>query len=216
VLIQPRQIRLDYTDLSNIGCVLFQQDWRPAHVYSLGMQNVVRIERKTTSEFDTAVRSLSTLRNPVAGERPGPESRTLLGDVQQAVRSTMEGDLRRVAPVQAGLAFQPKGLLSLLVYCYTTGTFSSADIEDLMRRDANFRNFCNGEFPSACVLKRFRRENRMALRDCLQAVLQRQSQRRGPPDGLMTAARQEEALMEEADGRILKAMFIDSMEAGND
>jgi hypothetical protein len=101
--------------------------------------------------------------------------------------------------------------LSLLVYCYVTGTFGSADIEELMRNDVTFRDLCHDELPTARVLRRFRRENRSAIRDCIFTVLCRQSQRCSSPDDVGTS-RWSEALMEEADGRILKAMFIDQME----
>ena len=179
------------------------------------MRSTIPFERKTAPELDTPVRPLSTLRKPVRQD-DGTESRTILADVQHAVRATSEAGLYRVASPQSNLAFQPKALLSLLVYCYVTGTFSSADIEDLMRRDVTFRHHCHGEFPSARLLKRFRRENRTAVRDCIYTVLQRQNQRYHPlgADGSSTLSSHE--LMAEADGRILKAMFIDSMEDEHD
>jgi hypothetical protein len=175
------------------------------------MTNVVSFERETTPQFDTAVRSLSTLRKPVRDNNEGTESRTILVDIQQAVRTASEVGLHRVASSDASLAFQPRFLLSLVVYCYVTGTFSSVDIEELMRNDATFRNLCRDELPSARVLRRFRRENRSAIRDGIFCVLCRQSERFSRPEDVGTS-RWSEALMEEADGRILKAMFIDQME----
>jgi hypothetical protein len=172
------------------------------------MTNAIPCERKTTPQLDTAVRSLSTLRTV----DDGAESRTILADIQYAVRATAEAGLRRVASPQCNLAFQPRVLLSLLVYCYVTGTFSSADIEDLMRRDATFRHLCREEFPAARVLMRFRRENRAAVRDCVYTVLRRQNQRYLRLETGGGSARFSDELMEEADGLILKAMFIDRME----
>src|SRR6185503_20146367 len=157
------------------------------------------------AEFDTAVRSLSTLRNPAGEAEAGLEPRTLLADVQCAVRAMANGDLRRVASTDSGLAFQPRGLLSLLVYCYATGTFSSADIEDMMRKDVTFRAFCHGEFPSARVLKRFRRENRAVVRDCLLKVLELQHRPAEQPDARVDTMMAEELLREEAERRMAKA-----------
>jgi hypothetical protein len=174
------------------------------------------VERKTASEFDTAVRSLSTLRNPAVEAEAGLETRTLLADVQQAVRAMAESELRRVSSTDAGLAFQPRGLLSLLVYCYATGTFSSADIEDLMRRDVTFRRLCDEEFPAARVLQRFRRENRAAVRDCLLTVMRLQLRPPMRPDGSLEQEKWEESLLEEAERRMAKATFIDRMETEND
>jgi hypothetical protein len=80
------------------------------------MTNVVSFERETTPQFDTAVRSLSTLRKPVRDNNEGTESRTILVDIQQAVRTASEVGLHRVASPDASLAFQPRFLLSLMVY----------------------------------------------------------------------------------------------------
>jgi hypothetical protein len=192
------------------------QDSLSRHVFPLSMRYEVVAERKAFSEFDTAVRSLSTLRHPGRGGEDGFETRTLLADVQLAVRATATNELRRVAATDAGLAFQPRGLLSLLVYCYATGTFSSADIEDMMRKDVTFRDLCHGEFPSARHLQRFRRENRSAVRDCLLRVLQRQHRSPEPPEGTAGRVSVEEGLQEEADRRVAKATFIDHMETEND
>ena len=176
------------------------------------MTNTVPFERKRPPELDTAVQSLSTLRNSVLSGRDGDGNRTILADVQYAVRATAEASLRRVASPESNLAFQPKVLLSLLVYCYVTGTYSSVDIEDMMRRDVTFRRLCQEEFPSARLLGRFRRENRIAVRDCVYTVLLRQAQRRHPPDGMGDSPHLSSALSDDADGRVLKAMFIDSMQ----
>ena len=175
------------------------------------MTSAIPFERKTTPQLDTAVRSLSTLRRPFRENDDRDEPRTVLADIQLAVRTAQEFGLGRVASRDANLAFQPRFLLSLLVYCYVTGTFGSVDIEELMRNDDTFRDLCRDELPTARVLRRFRRENRPAIRDCIFTVLCRQSQRCSCPGGTGTS-RWSEALMEEADGRILKAMFIDQME----
>jgi transposase len=187
------------------------------------MNNAFIAEERRGQDYDTAIRSISTLRGVAPPDQPLSSSlsepRALLADVQYAVRITSERDLRRVASLDAGVAFQPKVLLSVLTYCYVTGTYGSGDIEDLMRRDVTFRGICLHEFPSSQVLKRFRRENHGALRDCVQLVLQLRRQREEMMqmqlmrnDRLFSGTSGDD-LMEEAEGRLLKAMFIDRMEA---
>jgi hypothetical protein len=176
------------------------------------MTNIIPFDRRLAPpQFDTAVRSLSTLRKPKRDNDDGTASRTLLADVQQAVRTVSAAGLGRVASPNATLPFQPRFLLSLLVYCYVTETFSSMDIEELMRNDAIFRARCSDELPSARLLRRFRRDNHAAVRDAVFWVLCRQSERFSRPEDIGTSCWLE-ALMEQADGRILKAMFIDQME----
>jgi hypothetical protein len=129
--------------------------------------------------------------------------------VRSAVRAIEEAALRPVARRDAGLAFEPRTLLALLSYCYARDIFGSADVEDVLRRDVNFRQMCNNEFPGALVIRRFRRENREALHRCLTAALHLLAE--GEPQ---TVSREsvETALAEDASRRIMKAMFIDSME----
>jgi transposase len=115
-----------------------------------------------------------------------------------------------VARRDAGLAFEPRTLLALLSYCYARDIYGSAQVEDVLRRDVNFRQICNNEFPGARVIRRFRRENREALHRCLTAALRAQAE-----GAVQTASNKvaEAALVEDASRRIMKAMFIDSMES---
>ena len=129
--------------------------------------------------------------------------------MRSAVREIEEAALQRVARRDAGLAFEPRTLLALLSYCYTRDIFGSVEIEDVLRRDLNFRLICNNEFPGALVIRRFRRENREALHRCLTAALC--SLAEGEPKTVDNEAA-ETAMSEDASRRIMKAMFIDSME----
>ena len=129
--------------------------------------------------------------------------------VQMCVRRVDEDSLRRVASVNAGLAFQPKTLLALLTYCYARGIYGSADVEDTMRRDKNFRTLCQNEFPGARLLRSFRRENRETLRECLAHVLLGRAEPQMAEASAMTGQAQCAA---EASRRIATAMFMDQME----
>jgi transposase len=130
--------------------------------------------------------------------------------VRSAVRSIEEAALQRVARPDAGLAFEPRTLLALLSYCYARDIYGSADVEDVLRRDANFRRICHNEFPGARVIRRFRRENREALHRCLTKALRALAKGEPPGEDHEAAGT---ALAEEASRRIMKAMFIDSMES---
>jgi transposase len=118
--------------------------------------------------------------------------------------------LRRVASTEAGLAFQPVTLLALLTYCYAHEIYGSSQVEDLMCKDASFRQLCAQEFPGPRVIQRFRKENRDAIHGCLCAALSRQFSRNAMAGRL--PALPEDQIPEEATRRILMAMFIDNVE----
>jgi hypothetical protein len=155
------------------------------------------------------LRPSRTLETRVLGEAQASERRSLTQAVRAAVRAIEEAALQRVARTDAGLAFEPRTLLALLSYCYARDIYGSAEIEDVLRRDANFRRICHNEFPGTRVIRRFRRENRGALHRCLTAALRLlvESGAQTVSDGPAEAA-----VAEDASRRIMKAMFIDSME----
>ncbi len=134
--------------------------------------------------------------------------------VQAVVLTVDESILRLVALPDAGLAYQPKALLAVLTYCYARQIYGSEAIEDLLRRDVNFRELCLNEFPGAPVLRRFRRDNREAIRRCLLAALRFLADQKLLA-GFVTGVK-EEHLADEATRRITVAMFIDSMEVDGD
>jgi transposase len=125
------------------------------------------------------------------------------------VQTIEEAALQPVARRDAGLAFEPRTLLALLSYCYARDIYGSAEIEDVLRRDANFRRICLNEFPGARVIRRFRRDNREALHRCLTTALHALAEGEGQIAGDEMA---KVAMAEDASRRIMKAMFIDSME----
>ena len=125
----------------------------------------------TTLESRKNLRPSAALNLVAPGGSVATGSRSFAHAVQAAVRSVEECTLHPVAPPDAGLAFQPKTLLALLTYCYARQIYGSADIENLLRRDAHLRQLWGSEFPGACVIHNFRRDNRHAIRFCLLAVL---------------------------------------------
>jgi hypothetical protein len=81
------------------------------------------------------------------------------------------GDARRAA------------LLTLLVYGYAAGIYSSLEIEALARRDSVLRFVGLGYAPDFDTLRRFRRTQRVRLTRCLAAVLQRVNAEASWPGG---------------------------------
>jgi hypothetical protein len=92
--------------------------------------------------------------------------------VLQAVETIPQGCLQPVESPSAPLAYQPRTLLALLTYAYALGIYASADIERMMRRDANFRELSGNEFAGWRMLKHFRRANLDSIRTCLERTLQ--------------------------------------------
>ena len=68
---------------------------------------------------------------------------------------------------------QPHVLLSLLTYCYTTGIFSSTDIELNSTQDKMVRHLCANTYPEAEQIRWFRRNDRRSIQKSLTEVLYR-------------------------------------------
>ena len=162
----------------------------------------------TTSEPKTDLRPNASpnLVAPGAPATTGP--RSLAQAVQTAVRTLDGRRLGAAGHRDAGPAHQPKTLLALLTYCYARQIYGSAEIEEVLRRDANFRQFCPNEFPGAPVIRLFRRDNRQAIRLCLVAALCFLGEQK-VEQGTVTKVNQAH-LVEEANRRIIIAMFIDA------
>jgi transposase len=138
----------------------------------------------------------------------------LVHAIQEAVQMVDDFALRPPLRGETRLAFQSKSLLALLCYCYTREIYGSADVEDVMRQDANFCHFCRGEVPDARIIHRFCRENREAVHVCLTAALRCLAETKLEL-GEITKVN-EPQLAEEARRRVIMALFIDSMESNAD
>lgn len=67
--------------------------------------------------------------------------------------------------------FNPRMLLSLLTYCYGSGIGGSEDVEWAAATDSTARYICAGQLPTCLGIRRFRRENRQMLKQCLAHTL---------------------------------------------
>ena len=166
----------------------------------------------TTLEPRTNLRPDVGLNLPQSGHTPATESRaaaeTLTAVVRNAVRGVDQTALSPVARRDSGAAFQPSVLLAILTCCYAREIFGSVDIERLMRRDNRFRGLCGDDFPDAQILRRFRRQNRLALQECLEVALSFLVQR-GEDRGMIPP---QTVLSVEATRRLDMAACMDTLE----
>jgi transposase len=168
----------------------------------------------TTFERKTDQRLTPSPNRAAPTYRTTSEPVSLVQAVQKAVRETDEGSLRRVARPDAGLAFQPRTLLAMITFCYAKEIYGSEEIEDVMRRDLNFRQLCQNEFPDAHLIRRFRRANCQVIHLCVIAALHFLFEQK-VADGTVTKINDVQ-VAEEARRRITMAMFIDSLELNGD
>lgn len=68
--------------------------------------------------------------------------------------------------------YDSKMMLSLLIYCYATGTFSSRRIEAATYRDVAVRVLCGGLHPDHDTICTFRRLHQDVFQDCFVQVLE--------------------------------------------
>ena len=155
------------------------------------------------TRFHTSMLSLAT---PARSAPAQPQS--LAQAVQAAVEKLNISLLQPVARSFSNLAFQPRSMLALLTYCYARQVYGSADIARGLARDAPLANVCQKDCPSAELIGQFRDDNRQAIRSCLTAVLQFLA-RQKVDAGLVTRVN-EACLAEEANRRLIMAMFADS------
>ena len=162
----------------------------------------------TTLEPITNPQPTTTL-NVIAPRDLASRPRSLAQAVQATVRTVDEATLRPVARRDAGLALQPKALLALLSYCYACQIYASAQVEDVVRRDENFRKLCHNEVPDEWVIRSYRHHNREAIQFCLMTALcymAEEKVRQG-----IVAKVNVVSFAEEAKRRIIMAMFLDSV-----
>jgi hypothetical protein len=87
------------------------------------------------------------------------EAPLLLDDASAALLKTDAG------------GFRPHMMLTLLSFCYASGYYGSQDIEHAIANDKTVRYVCARTYPDAKAIRRFRRQHRPALDQCLRYVL---------------------------------------------
>ena len=69
-----------------------------------------------------------------------------------------------------GQTFPANKLMTLEVYCYARGVYSSEEVEDLIHKDESLRDLFPDEWPAPGLVRRFRRSNRETILACLRDV----------------------------------------------
>ena len=116
--------------------------------------------RKAT---ETRFRSLSSDFSQCLGERG------LLKLALDAVSTLDAEGIRQVG--KRSPEFRPQMMLTLLTYCYSISIYGSKDIEWAIDYERTIRYICARTFPDANSLRRFRRQNRALLQQCLVYVM---------------------------------------------
>ena len=163
----------------------------------------------TTVIFKSQSRLYPTRRVPLP-DQFAEATHSLAKIVQAAAWSAQAGMRDNFAQhAGAGPPFAPRQLLVLLSYCYAHQIYSSRVIERMLRRDEDVVRLCPAGLPDREDLLRFRNENREALHFCLTAALRFLFEKKVAA-GLVTRMG-EAQLAEEANRRIITAIFLDSM-----
>ncbi len=83
-------------------------------------------------------------------------------------------DLRRAVTNDRGsgsLQYPPGMMVSLLIYAYAQGVFSSRRIEQLTYENLSVRYVCGNTHPDHDTIAKFRRENDALFQDCMRSVI---------------------------------------------
>ena len=96
---------------------------------------------------------------------------SLLRWIRDEVESLDWANPELVAYLASQPAQQPKLLLCLLSYAYSTGVYESEEIVRMCYRDEVLRDFVHANVPEPSAITRFRRENRGLLKWSLLQVL---------------------------------------------
>lgn len=114
-------------------------------------------------------------------------------------------------------------LMALMVFSHLTGRFGTDAIVEELESDPALRYLCAGRFPSATVLRRFRRWHRPVLAAALRSVLEAAAEFRlahtwispargcHPTHGGPFLSRMRDACQEAAEGRLSRAVLADTM-----
>jgi len=163
----------------------------------------------TTVIYKSQARLHPTRRVPMP-DQFAAETHSLAQVVQAAALSAPTGTRDSLAQLAvSGPPFAPRQLLVLLSYCYAQQIYSSKVIESLLRHDEDVIRLCPEGLPDREDMRRFRQDNREAIFFCLKAALRYLFDKKTAA-GLVSRM-SEAQLAEEANRRIITAIFLDSM-----
>ena len=128
--------------------------------------------------------------------------------VQAAVAPIHNTRLKPLPPDACPL--EPRQVLAIVVYCYSSEIYSSAAIACHLARDLNCCRICQGNVPGAVCVARFRDQNRNLIQHCLQSALRFLAGARIARGEQSTL--NEEFIHEEARRRLIMAVCTDMLE----
>ena len=121
--------------------------------------NALRKIKKTVTESDQKRTEAVTSWSQSLGDRT--VVKLALDAVQSVDCANLDDELK------TRYECQPRMLLTLLAYCYAAGIYGSKQIRQAMRDNATVRYICAKEFPNESAIRKFRKENRALLSQCL-------------------------------------------------
>src|SRR3984885_9686640 len=97
------------------------------------------------------------------------------GDLARLIVEAVEQcDLRRAVSNDRGSGsrqYPPGMMVSLLIYAYAQGVFSSRRIEQLTHENLSVRYLCANTHPDHDTIAKFRRENAALFQDCMRTII---------------------------------------------
>ena len=121
------------------------------------------IKTQTLAEQNPQISAISSDLSRIVGEQ------ALLTLSLDSIQTLEPVDLQNAARRLSD--FRPQMMLTLLTYCYSSSVYGSKDIEWALQNDRMVRYICGRTRPDWQSLRRFRRQNRELLFQCLLYVM---------------------------------------------
>jgi hypothetical protein len=166
------------------------------------------------TDTQTDYRGARTETNSVFQSRVSVGPRTIRQAIELAVEAIDDDSLKGLSPEESPPFAEARAMLASLTLCYARQIYRSTDAACVVARDLSFPCLHGGELPDACVLRRFRAENREAIQRCLTAALRFLVEQK-ISSGVVTKVSVPQ-VAEEARRRVIIAMFEDSTEQDED
>ncbi len=136
--------------------------------------------------------------------------RTFEQAVHAAVCAVEDHHLNPLTPADVAHSTRTRALLTLVTHCYARQLYSSLDLSDIARRDADFARLGGKGSPDAGAIRHFRSENREVIHRCLVRALHFLAEQKISLGELTKIS--DAQLAEEASRRLIMAAFLDSVE----
>lgn len=134
----------------------------------------------------------------------------LIRKVLEAQQYYQPAEWSRIVLPDDGTTIRPQTMLTLLTYCYATGTCSSEDVVNQTTNDPILRYLCGKRQPTEAMIRQFRRANRTILEHTLARVFRSVW---GAHVHFVSSSTDNDnnRFVQEAEKRVLNAIQLDSM-----